>query len=213
MDTFGFDPDSDGTVIYSRTVVFDLDLDSARSGGIWRQRATTIDQLRFPQDPRISFGMTAYVRHLRGRPLLYCIGQYGGGFGLYGLEQKQNYLARPMAHITAPGETWAWDIAPNGDIWHGDYWRGEREGGSIRRFVFKGWTTDGSPLFETNKPDVWPWPGDFRNVRRVIYDADKDSLYLSGYLKGEDIDSWGVTGKTLRRYDVWLKGERKAAEP
>jgi hypothetical protein len=156
VDTFGFDPDSDGKAIYSRTAVFDLDLDSPRDGCIWRQRATTIDQLRFPQDPRISFGMTAYLRHLQDRPLLYCIGQYGGGFRLYGFEEKQGYLAKPMGHITAPGETWAWDIAPNGDIWHGDFWRGEKEGGSIRRFVFKGWTTDGSPLFETNKPNVWP---------------------------------------------------------
>lgn len=210
VDTYGFDPDSDGEVIYSRTAVFDLDLDSGGGDRIWQHRATTIDHLKYPGDPRLTSGMTAYLRHLEGRRLLYCIGQYGGGFRLFTFDGAESYLAKPAGHVTAPGETWAWDIADNGDIWHGDSWRGEKEGGSIRRFAFKGWTADGTPRFETNNPEVWPWPEDFKNIRRIIYDAENDALYLSGYLKGEEIDSWGVTGKTLRRYDGWLKGERKA---
>ncbi|MGA2863671.1 MAG: hypothetical protein ABSF95_04200 [Verrucomicrobiota bacterium] len=52
MDTFRFDPQADGRVIYSRTAIFDLDLDSGKAGVIWRQRATTIDHVGYPQDPR-----------------------------------------------------------------------------------------------------------------------------------------------------------------
>ena len=80
----------------------------------------------------------------------------------------------------------------------------------IRRHVFRGWDAAGKPQFETEKPKSWPWPEDFQNIRRVIYDEKNDSLYLSGYLKDETIDSWGVTGKTLRRYDGWLKGDKTA---
>ncbi len=46
-------------------------------------------------------------------------------------------------------------------------------------------------------------------MRRIIYDQSSDTLYLSGYLKGEEIDSWGVTGKTLRCYDAWRSGAKK----
>src|SRR5262249_36735939 len=44
---------------------------------------------------------------------------------------------------------------------------------------------------------------------RVMYDDAADTLLVSGYLKGEEIDSWGVCGKTLRCYNGWAKGERK----
>ena len=204
VDTFGFDPDSDGSVVYSRTAIFDLDLDSGRTNCIWRQRATTVDQVRYPEDLRASSAMTVYVRHLQGRDLLYGIGQYGGGYRLYAFEDTNSYLARSVGSVTAPGETWAWAVASNGDIWHGD--APER---TIRRHVFRGWGADGQPRFETNQTDCWPWPQDFGSVRRVIYQQDSDTLYLSGYLNGEEVDSWGVTGKTLRRYDGWLKGEKR----
>lgn len=211
VDTFGFDPAADGRVVYSRTAVFDLDLDSdsTKTGGLWRQRATTVDHLGHPDDPRANSPMTALLRRPGGRRLLYTIGQYGGGFRLFSFDEPDGYLGRPVGHITAKGETWAWQVADNGDIWHGDDWRGEREGGFIRRFAFQGWSADGPPRFATEKPDEWPWPEDFRNVRRVFYDATADALYLSGYLKDETIDSWGVTGKTLRRYDGWLRGRRR----
>lgn len=209
VDTYGFDPAADGAVVYSRTAVFDLDLDSGKTNSIWRQRATTVDHVQFPDDPRANSAMSVYVRHLQGRRLLYGIGQYGGGYRLFAFEDPKGFLARPVGHITAPGETWAWDVDDNGDIWHGDLWRGEKDGGVIRRFTFKGWAADGQPRFETEKPDTWPWPEDFQNVRRIIYDAKSDALYVSGYLKGEAEDSWGVTGKTLRRYDGWLKGDPK----
>jgi hypothetical protein len=204
VDTFGFDPEADGSVIYSRTGIFILDIDSGQTNSIWRQRATTVDAVKHPEDPRANSGMTVYLRHLQGRELLYGIGQYGGGYRLFAPEEPNSYLAQPLGSITAPGETWAWDVAANGDIWHGD--APER---TIRRHVFRGWGVDGQPRFETNQTDCWPWPQDFGNVRRIMYQQESDTLYLSGYLNGEDIDSWGVTGKTLRRYDGWTKGEKK----
>ncbi|MDX1953318.1 MAG: hypothetical protein SFY81_14150 [Verrucomicrobiota bacterium] len=203
VDTYGFDPESDGKVIYSRTAVFDVDLDSGASGLIWRQRATTVDHVKHPEDPRANSAMTAYLRRLEGRRLLYTIGQYGGGFRFFTFEQPDGYLAKPAGLITEKDETWAWHIASNGDVWHGD-----APDKKIRRHAFRGWNPDGAPRFETEKPEAWPWPADFNIVRRIIYDDSTDTLYLSGYLEGEQIDSWGVAGKTLRRYDGWLKGKQ-----
>ncbi len=204
MDTFGFDPESDGGLVYSRTALFDLDLSQTKPGAEWRQRATTLDAVRSPKDPRADSAMTIYMRHLQGRGLLYGIGQYGGGYRLFTFDGPRSYLAHPAGFITAPGETWAWDLSTRGDIWHGD-----APGKTIRCFHFKGWSGDNLPEYDTNRFESWPWPKDFELVRRLIYDETADSLYLSGYLKGETIDSWGVVGKTLRRYDGWSTGSRK----
>ncbi len=75
--------------------------------------------------------------------------------------------------VTAKGETWAWHVADNGDIWHGD-----APNRTIRCHAFRGWNSDDKPRFETEHPDSWPWPEDFELVRRVIYDQPTDSLYL-----------------------------------
>jgi hypothetical protein len=204
VDTFGFDPDADGRVIYSRTAVFDLDLESATANPPWKQRATTVDHVGFPDDPRANSAMTVYLRHLQGRRLLYGIGQYGGGYRLFAFDEPDGWLAHPVGRLTAKGETWAWHVADNGDIWHGD-----APGKTIRRHAFRGCSADGKPEFETEKPESWPWPEDFGNVRRIIYVQTTDTLYLSGYLKGESVDSWGVCGKTFRRYDGWLRGSKE----
>jgi hypothetical protein len=153
--------------------------------------------------------MTAILRRLEGRRLLYTIGQYAGGYNIYTFDEPDGYIAREVDHIRAKkedGEQWAWDVAPNGDIWHGDAPKR-----TIRRYAFAGWTADNKPRYDWSKPQTWPWPEDFENVRRVIYQPESDTLYLFGYLKSQKIDSWGVVGFTCRRYDGWLTGSPKIA--
>ena len=85
VDTFSFDPDSDGGAIYSRTAAFDLDLSKHAPGSEWRLKAVTLDHVNHPGDPRITSGMTACLRRLQGRRVLYTIGQYAGGYNIYQL--------------------------------------------------------------------------------------------------------------------------------
>ena len=150
--------------------------------------------------------MSVQLRHPEGRRLLYGIGQYGGGYHLFTFDGPETDLARPAGKITADGETWAWQVAADGDIWHGD-----APMRTIRRHAFLGWGRGGEPRFETAQPESWPWPEDFEVVRRVHHDEASDTLYLGGYLKGQPVDSWGVAGKTLRRIDGWRKGTRTAS--
>jgi hypothetical protein len=205
VDTFGFDPDSDGSVIYSRTAAFDLDLTRAKSGSEWSLKAITLDHVNHPEDPRLTAGMTTYMRRLQGRRVLYTIGQYAGGYNIYTFDEPGGYSAREVDRIRAKkqdGEQWAWDVALNGDIWQGD--APQRK---IRRYPFGGWTADNKPRYDWGNPQTWPCPQDFENVRRIIYRPEGDTLYLFGYLKGQKIDSWGVVGFTCRRYDGWLGGK------
>jgi hypothetical protein len=197
VDTFGFDPSADGTRVYSRTHAYDLDL-SKPAGQEATVRAVTLDAVKHPRDHRLGFGTTATVRTLGGRRLMYQIGQYAGGYRLYTFTGE---TAAEVDRIEA-NDKWAWDVAANGDIWHGD-----ADGRRIRRYRFGGWTPDGKPRFDWAKPDEWPWPDGWQLVRRVVYDDRTDSLYLFGYLAGQGIDSWGVVGKTARRYTGWAAGK------
>src|SRR5208283_253617 len=117
VDSFGFDPDQDGAVVYSRTCRFDLDL-SKTNGGEAKLRAVTVDAQANPGDDRLKYGCSVVVRDLRQRRLLYTIGQYAGGYGLYTFGEK-GWIAREVDRIQEK-ETWAWDVDAAGDIWNGD---------------------------------------------------------------------------------------------
>ena len=219
VDTFGFDATADGARIYTRTAILELDPDSKNADLDWRQVATTVDALRYSkeEDERPFYGASAFVKTLEGRRLYYTIGQYGGGFNFYSFDEENGgQIARPVGKIRSDDETWAWHMDENGDVWHGDFHKNR----SIRRYRFQGWRKVESadvpnlyaPIYDTETPQEWPWPEDFDLVRRVVYVPETDTLYLSGYLRNADeIDSWGVCGKTLRRYDGWTSGSPKIA--
>src|SRR5208282_3701374 len=170
------------------------------NGGEAKLRAVTVDAQANPGDDRLKYGCSVVVRDLRQRRLLYTIGQYAGGYGLYTFGEK-GWIAREVDRIQEK-ETWAWDVDAAGDIWNGD-----AAGHTIRRYRFKGWKNDGAPNYDWKKPEVWPWPKDYELVRRVMYVPATDTLYLCGYLKSENVESWGVVGRTCRRYDAWVGGK------
>jgi hypothetical protein len=200
VDTFGFDPSADGTVVYSRTAVFNLSLSQTRPGSEQKLRAVTLDPLQAADD-RAKFGCTALLRHLQGRDLLYTIGQYAGGYRLYTFDKGR--IAHPVDKI-GESEQWAWDVDSGGDIWHGD-----APGKTIRRYPFFGWSAEGRPRYDWQHPQIWPWPEGWALIRRILYDPATDTLYLAGYLEGERVETWGVVGATIRRYDGWRKGPTK----
>jgi hypothetical protein len=203
VDTFGFDPESDGRVVYGRTAVYDLSLDRPEPIRGGRIRAVTLDHVRYPGDDRLKNGSSMLVRHPGGRTLVYTIGQYGGGYRLLVPESSEGHVLREVDRIHPEGETWAWDVDADATIWHGD--APEK---TIRRYPFRGWTSDGKPIYDWSHPRLTPWPSDWAIVRRIRYDKAADALYLSGYLDGQKPESWGVAGATLRRYDGWLAGKK-----
>ncbi len=229
VDTYGFDPQSDGKRIYSRTAMLAWDpettvTDATPSRSAWTHLGTTIDHVGDPKDCRIGHAWTAVLKHIDGKRLLAMIGQYGGGYRFFTFDEPNGVIAYRAGQLVAPGETWAWCIDDAGDIWHGDSWVDQKA--TIRRYRFKGWKQGvgygedeqenkllaqgkqdvNIPVYDTEHFDEWTKPDDFELIRRVIYVKITDSLYISGYLKTDEIDSWGVCGKTIRRYDGWTSG-------
>ena len=130
VNTFGFDPDSDGTVVYGRTAIFDLDLSRTKPGPEATLRAITLDHVNHPDDDRVKSGCSVLLRNLGGRGLAYMIGQYGGGYRLYTFDEPGSQIAREVNRIRPGGETWAWDVDDDGGIWHGDA-SGRRSGATV----------------------------------------------------------------------------------
>lgn len=200
VDTYGFLPGSDGAIVYGRTTRYDLDLDKSAPGTEATLRALTVAPQHFPGDERLKAGCTTLVRTVGGRRVLYCIGQYAGGYRFYAFAPGSE-IAQPVGQILGDDQ-WAWDVAPNGDVWQGD-----GPGRLIRRYPFGGWASAGRPRYDWAHPQTWPWPEDFQRVTRILYEPSGDTLYLFGYLKDQTVDTWGLVGHTARRLDGWLAGK------
>src|SRR5579875_2988844 len=84
VDTFGFDPSSDGTTVYSRDAIIQLDLKKRQPGSEWSLKAFTVVYPSSVRDPREDTYSAAsvVVRRLKGTRVLYTIGQMGGGFDI-----------------------------------------------------------------------------------------------------------------------------------
>ena len=154
VDTFGFLPGSDGTVVYGRTTRWQLDLDHQQPGTEATLTAVTLDPLQFPDDPRIKYGYSVYPRLINGTQLLYAIGQKGGGFTIFTGSPGSNILHQVAA---TPKGGWAWQVTDAGDIWNGD-----APGNKIALYPLASITPAGQPVYDWSHPRTWPWPPDFQ---------------------------------------------------
>jgi hypothetical protein len=200
VDTFGFQPGSDGTVVFGRMTRWHLDLSRHSAGSEASLTAITFDPFRYPDDPRLELRAlyAVYPRLIDGTQLLYADTQYGQGFTIFA-GAPGTYILHQVG--SSPNTGWAWDVTDDGDIWNGDF-----PGKKIALYKLKS-VTDGVPVYDWQHPRTWPWPADFNSVNRVIYNKATDSLYVFGWFKGQgDRRLWGVVGLTARRYDGWLSG-------
>lgn len=200
VDTFGFQPGSDGTVVFGRMTRWLLDLDRHGPGSEASLTAITFDPFRYPDDPRLALraNYAVYPRMIDGTQLLYADTQYGDGFTIFAGAPGTDILHQVGR---SPKTGWAWDVTEDGDIWNGDFL-----GKEIALYRLKS-MTDGVPVYDWQHPQTWPWPADFTSVNRVIYNKATDSLYVFGWFKGQgDPRLWGIIGLTARRYDGWLAG-------
>jgi hypothetical protein len=200
VDTFGFQPGSDGTVVFGRTTRWHLDLSRHGPGTEASLTAITLDPFLYPNDPRLAprASYAVYPRLIGGTQLLYADTQYGKGFIIFAGMPGTDILHQVGS---SPKSGWSWDVTDDGDIWNGDY-----PGKTIALYRLKS-VTNGAPVYDWQHPQTWPWPADFSSVNRVIYNKATDSLYVFGWYKGQgDSRLWGMAGATGRRYDGWLSG-------
>ena len=202
LDIFGFEPGSDGTVVFGRTTRWQLDLNRQTPGTEAVLKAITVDPLRYPDDPRLKTGYSVEPKSIDGTQLLYANTQLGHGLVIFAGAPGTDILHQVGK---TPTTGWSWFVDDDGGIWNGD-----ASGKKIALYPLKS-ITGGQPVYDWQHPRTWPWPIDFQSVARIIYQKSTDSLYVFGYQTGQsDNGGWGSAGFTARRYDGWLSGHPSA---
>jgi hypothetical protein len=98
-----------------------------------------------------------------------------------------------------------WWVDSAGEVWQATLNQG------IRRFRFQGTDRWGNPLWDYENLDIFPHPGELKQVKRIRYDAAADTLYLGGcaVIDGAEHKNqhWKPMGPVVCRYDHFLRGE------
>jgi hypothetical protein len=238
VDCADVDPDSDGTRVYNPFKEYTLDYARTQPGSEWMYTAYNWNPFKYGPPPR-SNSSSAVIRRVgtKRRLVMYTSGQ--GTVGYAGIFRFDGATAVPAGRISDNGECEVWtdrngdgkeapdevssiprpgafqsyNVDQKGDIW--TVWMGGTP--ILRRFFFKGLNVRGVPLYGTQPGDYEdiPYPGTGIQIStwgqqaRVVYDSDRDVIYLLGPARERKTDKKN-TLSYLARYDRWSTGNRKA---
>lgn len=201
-DNLDFRKSTDGNELYSKDALYTADY-SKTPGQQFTLKAITRDRVKDPKDPR-TYG-TSIIRERDGHKLLYEIGMYSGGFGVYYFDAAPSEIAHYALNIGLKGETWAWEVDDDCTVWCGN-----GPNGTILKYPLQGFDAKGAPQYSVTAPEKIPYPEPFVSIQRLRYLASTDTMYISGDTATKKVAAWGLTGAVLARYENWSKGGRKA---
>jgi hypothetical protein len=94
---------------------------------------------------------------------------------------------------------WGWWVDTKGDIWRTTNAKG------IYRLRYGGVDKVGNPIYSYANSTAYAMPAPFTELRRAVYDAASDTMYLTGYTADEPFDRayWKEVGRRLVRFDHW----------
>lgn len=110
------------------------------------------------------------------------------------------------------GETYAWHVDANGDVWTigggNNKIGGVQQPTKIWRFIR---TTDanGNPAYSSSNNEQFALPSEFSGagtyVLRLHYEPSTDTMYVGGYTTAlpRPDSRWGLVGRELIRYNNW----------
>jgi hypothetical protein len=94
---------------------------------------------------------------------------------------------------------WGWWVDAKGDIWR------TSDSKNIYRLRYGGLDKQGNPIYSYANIRKYSVPAPFDTLRRAVYDAASDTLYVTGYTPDAPADKryWKEVGRKLARYDHW----------
>jgi hypothetical protein len=98
----------------------------------------------------------------------------------------------------------------NGFYWvdtPGNVWQAT-PGSGIREMPLQGFDAVGNPVYTYASSKMFPMPQPFNRIARIVYIAETDTMYISGFTAATPWDSthWKEAGPVLARYDNWSSG-------
>jgi len=110
---------------------------------------------------------------------------------------------------TAPGEgkdapsLQGWWVDRAGSVWQAT------ETNGLRKFSLQGLDRSGNPKWDYAHVETFPPPAEFKQLKRLRYDAGADVMYLGGTTNEHKNQHWKPMGPVICRYDHWSKPDRK----
>jgi hypothetical protein len=96
-----------------------------------------------------------------------------------------------------------WWVDAQGNVWLATETKG------LRLFPSQGLDAQGNPVWGFDSMRTFPHPAEFKQVKRVRYLPESDTLFLAGTTDSHKNQHWKPSGPVVARYDGWLRGERK----
>lgn len=95
-----------------------------------------------------------------------------------------------------------WWVDTPGNVWIATPTSG------IREMPMLGLDGNGNPMYSYASAKTFPMPAPFTRVARMVYVAETDTMYLTGFTAAIPWDSshWKEAGPVLARYDNWSSG-------
>jgi hypothetical protein len=89
----------------------------------------------------------------------------------------------------------------------GNVWLGSLKSG-IRELPLQGFDSVGNPIYQYSTAKTFAMPQPFTRVSRIVYVAETDTMYVSGYTSAYPYDGshWKEAGRVLARYNNWSSG-------
>jgi hypothetical protein len=94
-------------------------------------------------------------------------------------------------------------VDARGNVWLATETKG------IRFHPSQGLDPKDNPVWSYDTMRTFPPPAEFKQVKRVRYLPESDTLFLAGTTDTHKNQHWKPGGPVLARYDGWLNGERK----
>ncbi len=242
VDTADADP-IDDTAVFSMQERYEIDYTAAESGKGWKHAAYTLDPFRYPQDPRLTGRKPNSVRVVRieGKRFLYTTDMPGTATIVYRFDGEimvpcvmlQREPQGRLPPNSPPQARWLWRdlnadgafqseeyviqtggrdrvagmVDSSGDLWEST-WQGK-----ISRMRCKGLDAKGIPIYSEEAVEVADRPQGWKNLDRVEYDVDSDTLYCGGYTDEypRDDNHFAPLGRVIGAYPNWSKGNREPA--
>jgi len=109
VDGGDFVPHTDGGQVYSKYTRYNLDLGKTKPGSEWSYAAHTLNQFKYPNDPRFlhrndhfDFSTTAFVREIAGRRFVFNTSMWGRRLEVYRFDAKTDgEIAIPCGYVAA----------------------------------------------------------------------------------------------------------------
>ena len=239
VDCGDFDPDSDGMSVFTPFKHDRIDYSNTAPGGEWSYVGHNWNALKYGPEQRGGGSSAVVRRLGPKRTLImYTSGQGSAGYiGIYRFDgdtavpcgQIGDVGGKSAIWIDANGDgkqspeeistaahvgaVWTFNVDNKGDVWI-------VYGGAtfiLHHLVFKGLNAIGAPIYDDNKGDyediAYPSTGlgsrPWGQIGRVVYDSDRDVMYLMGPAVDRVSDKVN-TMSYIARYDNWSKGNRTA---